>query len=76
MTTFNVSDNVAFDRMYNHYWFDADFIEQTPHLTTGIVNVWMDYALENYGIRPLENGNGTWEVVDEQKYALMLLKWT
>ena len=76
MITFNVSTNVAFDRMYNHYWFDADFIEQTPHLTTGIVNTWMDYALENYGIRPLENGHGTGEVVDEQKYALMLLKWT
>ena len=75
MITFNVSGNVAFNRMYNHYWFNADFIERTPHLTTGIVDAWMDYCLETYGIRPLDCGNGTWEVVDEQKYALMVLKW-
>jgi hypothetical protein len=77
MITFNVSENTAFDRMYHHYWFDSKFIEQTPHLTTSVVETWMDYTLENYGIRPLgPTGNGIWEVVDEQKYALMLLKWT
>ena len=76
MITFNVRDNTAFDRMYNHYWFDADFIERTPHLTSGIVDVWMNYCLETYGIHPKDDGQGTWVVVDEQKYALLLLKWT
>ena len=76
MITFNVNEHTAFNRMYNHYWFDADFIEQTPHLTTGIVDTWMNYCLETYGIRPQDRSSGTWEVVDEQKYALMVLKWT
>ena len=76
MITFNIGENTAFNRMYNHYWFDADFIEQTPHLTTEIVDVWMNYCLETYGIRPQDRSSGTWEVVNEQKYALLLLKWT
>ena len=76
MITFNVSDNSAFDRMYHYYWFDADFIERTPHLTAGIVDTWMNYCLETYGIQPVDDGTGTWAVVDEQKYALLLLKWT
>lgn len=65
-------DTTSMTSMYTAYWGEKYPVRPGAEAT----DEWFKYALETWGIMPDGRGTGWWKVVDEDKYAMMLLRWT